>query len=157
MMGRLLLCTAHIADRFLTRHGYIVTTKGPLARKRPHPRLPVPFADDERDQYAGPVVDADGRPVNETTFSKNFRANAKNLPSMLYDPGAVGKGGLATYSADYNEVGRLSAKYVHRVLEGADPADLSVKLSLVINLKTAKQIGLVIPESVLARADKIIE
>jgi putative tryptophan/tyrosine transport system substrate-binding protein len=88
-------------------------------------------------------------------------ANAKKLPSMLYDPGAVGKGGLATYSADYSEVGRLSAKYVHRVLEGANPADLPVegadKLSLVINLKTARQIGLVIPESVLARADKVIE
>src|SRR5262249_435573 len=88
-------------------------------------------------------------------------ANAKKLPSMMYDPGAVAKGGLGTYRPDYNEVGRLSARYVQRVLEGADPADLPVngadKISLVINLKTAKQIGLVIAESVLTRADKIID
>jgi putative ABC transport system substrate-binding protein len=88
-------------------------------------------------------------------------ANALKLPTMLYDPGAVAKGGLATYSADYKEVGRLTAKYVHRVLQGANPADFAVegadKLSLVINLKTAKQLGIKIPESVLARADKIIE
>ena len=88
-------------------------------------------------------------------------ANAKKLPTMLYEPGAVAKGGLATHSADFNEVGRLSAKYVHRILEGANPGDFAVegadKLSLVFNLKTAKEIGLTIPESVLARADRIIE
>ena len=88
-------------------------------------------------------------------------ANDLKLPTMLYDPGAVSKGGLATYSADYREVGRLTAKYVHRILQGAKPADFAVegadKLSLVINLKTAKQLGLKIPESLLARADKIIE
>ena len=88
-------------------------------------------------------------------------ANAQKLPTMLYDPGAVAKGGLATYSADYKEVGRLSAKYVHRILDGANPADFAVegvdKLSLVINLKTAKQLGVTIPESVLARADRVIE
>jgi len=88
-------------------------------------------------------------------------AVARRLPTMLYDPGAVVKGGLATYSADYVEVGRLSAKYVQRVLGGTNPADLPVegtdKLSFVVNMKTAKRIGLAIPESVLARADKIIE
>jgi len=88
-------------------------------------------------------------------------ANLRKLPTMLYDPDAVAKGGLATYSADYKEVGRLAAKYVHRILEGANPGDFAVegadKLSLVINLKTAKQIGLTVPESVLARADRIIE
>jgi putative ABC transport system substrate-binding protein len=73
-------------------------------------------------------------------------ANAKRLPTMLYDPGAVAKGGLATYSADYREIGRLSAKYVYRILGGASPAEFAVegadKLSLVINLRTAKQIGI---------------
>jgi putative tryptophan/tyrosine transport system substrate-binding protein len=80
---------------------------------------------------------------------------------MLYDPDAVAKGGLATYSADYKEVGRLTAKYVQRILQGENPGDFAVegadKLSLVINLKTAKELGLTIPESVLARADRIIE
>jgi len=88
-------------------------------------------------------------------------ANVRKLPTMLYDPGAVAKGGLATYSADYKEVGRLTAKYVQRILGGANPGDFAVegadKLSLVINLKTAKQPGLTIPESVLTRADRIIE
>ena len=88
-------------------------------------------------------------------------AIARRLPTMLYDPGAVMKGGLATYSADYVEVGCLSAKYVQRILAGTNPADLPVegtdKLSFVVNMKTARQIGLAIPESVLARADRIIE
>jgi putative ABC transport system substrate-binding protein len=88
-------------------------------------------------------------------------ASSKRLPTMLYEPGAVAKGGLATYSADFKEVGRLSAKYVRRVLAGASPADLPVegidKVSFVINLKIAKQIGLAIPESILLRANKVIE
>jgi putative tryptophan/tyrosine transport system substrate-binding protein len=88
-------------------------------------------------------------------------ANALKLPTMLYDPAAVAKGGLATYSADFKEVGRLSAKYVYRILQGANPAEFPVegadKLLLVINLKTARQLEIKIPESVLTRADKIIE
>lgn len=86
---------------------------------------------------------------------------AKSLPTMLYEPGSVLQGGLATYSADFKEIGRLSAKYVQRILAGANPALLPVesidRLMFVINLKTAKQIGLKIPEPVLIRADKIIE
>lgn len=83
------------------------------------------------------------------------------LPTMFYDPVAVAKGGLATYSGDFYEAGRLSAKYVHQILAGTNPADLAVeridKLLFVINLKTAKQIGLSVPESVLARADRVID
>jgi ABC-type uncharacterized transport system substrate-binding protein len=88
-------------------------------------------------------------------------AITRKLPTMLYDPGAVIRGGLATYSPDYSEVGRISANYVGRILAGAKPGDLPVegadKLLLVINLKTAKEIGLAIPESILVRADKVIE
>lgn len=88
-------------------------------------------------------------------------AIARQLPAMLSVPGAAQMGGLATYSVDYTAAGRLSAKFVQRILGGAKPADLPVegmdKLVFVINLKTAKQIGLAIPESVLARADRIIE
>jgi putative tryptophan/tyrosine transport system substrate-binding protein len=70
------------------------------------------------------------------------------------------KGGLASYSVSLYQVGRLSAKYVQRILAGVKPKDLPVegvdKVELVINLKTAKQIGLTIPPNVLARADRVI-
>jgi ABC-type uncharacterized transport system substrate-binding protein len=60
-----------------------------------------------------------------------------------------------------HEIGRLSAKYVQRILTGVQPKDLPVqgvdKIELIVNLKTAKQIGLTIPQKVLARADKVIK
>ena len=71
------------------------------------------------------------------------------------------KGGLASYSVSFYEVGRLSAKYVQRILTGVSPKELPVqgidKIELVVNLKTAKQIGVTIPSTVLARADKVIK
>jgi putative ABC transport system substrate-binding protein len=88
-------------------------------------------------------------------------AIAKRLPTMLYEPGGVARGGLVSYSADFNEAGRLSAKHVRRILAGTIPADLPVeqvdRIMFVINAKTAKAIGLAIPESILIRADKVIE
>jgi putative tryptophan/tyrosine transport system substrate-binding protein len=79
---------------------------------------------------------------------------------MFVDQSFVIRGALAAYSVSYHEVGRLSAKYVQRILAGVKPKDLPVqqvdKIDLVINLQTAKQIGLMIPQSVLYRADKVI-
>ena len=87
-------------------------------------------------------------------------ARSKRLPTMLDNERSVIKGGLASYAVSFHEVGRVSAKYVQRILTGVKPKDLPVegvdKISLVINLKTAKQIGLTIPQSVLYRADKVI-
>lgn len=88
-------------------------------------------------------------------------ATAKKLPTMFFQEDVVARGGLASYSADFREVGRLSAKFVLRVLAGISPAALPVeamdKFSLAINLKTARQIGISIPESLLLRADKVFE
>ena len=88
-------------------------------------------------------------------------ARIKRLPTMFNYISSVIKGGLASYSVNRHEVGRLSAKYVQRILAGVKPKDLPVegvdKIDLVINLKTAKQIGVTIPQSVLYRADKVIK
>ena len=83
------------------------------------------------------------------------------LPSTYYYREAVDAGGLMYYGADLVDVYRRVAYYVDRILKGAKPADLPVeqptKFELVVNLKTAKQIGLTIPQSVLYRTDRVIK
>jgi putative ABC transport system substrate-binding protein len=83
------------------------------------------------------------------------------LPSMYPRKEDVEAGGLMSYGADLAESYRRAAYYVDRILKGAKPADLPVeqptKFELVINLKTAKQIGVTIPPEVLARANKLIK
>jgi len=85
---------------------------------------------------------------------------AKKLATMFQEGGLVAKGGLASYGQSYYELGRLSAKYVQKILGGAQPRDLRIEtvedVELAINLKTAKQLGLTIPPNVLARASKVI-
>ncbi len=88
-------------------------------------------------------------------------ATSKRLPTMFSEQNLVAMGGLASYGQNFHETGRLSAKYVQKIMTGAPPGDLRVeivdKFELVINFKTAKQIGLAIPPNVLARADKVIK
>jgi len=88
-------------------------------------------------------------------------AQTKGLATMFHDQSLVAKGALASYGQNYHEIGRLSAKYVQRVLKGVDPRDLRIEtvdnVELIINLKTAKQLGLTVPPEVLARANKVIK
>jgi len=88
-------------------------------------------------------------------------SKAKRLATMFHEQSLVTKGALASYGQNFNEVGRASAKYVQRILNGAHPRDLRVEtienIELAINLQTAKQLGLTIPPQVLARAQKVIK
>jgi putative ABC transport system substrate-binding protein len=82
------------------------------------------------------------------------------LPAIYYTAEWVETGGLMTYGASFTDLFRRAATYVDKILKGAKPADLPVeqpmKFEFIINLKTAKQIGLTIPPNVLVRADRVI-
>jgi putative ABC transport system substrate-binding protein len=87
---------------------------------------------------------------------------AKNrLPAIYHYSEFVEADGLISYGPDNTDVWRRAADFVDKILKGAKPADLPVqqatKFELIINLKAAKQIGLTIPPSVLARVDRVIK
>jgi len=83
------------------------------------------------------------------------------LPAVYWERLFVTAGGLMSYGPDLADQFRQAASYVHRVLNGEKPADLPVqapnKYQMVLNLKTAKALGLAVPQSLLARADEVIE
>jgi putative tryptophan/tyrosine transport system substrate-binding protein len=90
----------------------------------------------------------------------DFAAKSR-LPAMYPDREYVEAGGLMSYGPNFADLFRRAATYVDKILKGVKPADLPVeqptKFEFVINLKTAKQIGLTIPQSVLFRADKVVK
>ena len=85
----------------------------------------------------------------------------QRLPTMSMDRDVVEAGGLMSYSANWDDLYRRGALYVDKILKGAQPADLPVEqattFEFVINLKTAKALGLTIRQSILARADQVIQ
>ena len=87
-------------------------------------------------------------------------AGKYRLPAIYFQKEFVDEGGLMSYGADFDDLYRRAAVYVDKILKGAKPADLPVqqatKFEFVINLKAAKQIGLIIPGRVLERANQVI-
>jgi len=101
-----------------------------------------------------PMLSAHARQIAEL-------AARHRLPAMYWAPWFVEAGGLIAYSPDYAAMLRRAASYVDRILKGARPADLPIeqptKFDLVVNLKTAKALGLTMPESLMLRAGRVIE
>jgi putative ABC transport system substrate-binding protein len=101
-----------------------------------------------------------------TTFAQQHRQIAElalkyRLPSMFQDRVYVEAGGLMSYGTKFTDLYLRSATYVDKILKGAKPGDLPVEqpvsFELVVNLKTAKALGLTIPQTILVRADEVIE
>jgi putative ABC transport system substrate-binding protein len=102
----------------------------------------------------GPVANSHRKEIAELAVKNR-------LPAIFHQSEYVEDGGLIAYGVSSNDLYRRAATYVDKILKGIKPADLPVeqptKFELVINLKTAKQIGVTIPPNVLARADKVIK
>jgi putative tryptophan/tyrosine transport system substrate-binding protein len=107
------------------------------------------------------VIVAGSAMINSNRSQVVDLAVKNRLPAIYYTAEMVEAGGLVAYGVNRNDLARRAATYVDKILRGAKPADLPVeqptKFELIINLKTAKQIGVTIPQRVLGRADKVIK
>ncbi len=105
--------------------------------------------------------------VMPDAFTLNHRASIilmaarNNVPAVYWNSASAREGGLLSYGVDDGDIFRRSASYVDRILRGAKPADLPVQLptkyETVVNLKTAKELGLTVPPDVLAATDEVID
>jgi putative ABC transport system substrate-binding protein len=113
-----------------------------------------------RGANGGMIVTGGALPQRHRDLIIELAARHK-LPTVYFERSFVSAGGLVSYGANETDQYRLAAAYVDRILRGEKPADLPVqaptKYELVVNLKTAKTLGLTIPQTVLAIADAVIE
>ena len=131
----------------------------PLEIRKPN-EIDKAFAAIPKSRVDGLLLESD--PVFNTNRQKVIALTAKNrLPAMYPERRWAEDGGMMAYGTDLIEVANRAAIFVDKILKGAKPADLPVeqptKFELAINLKTAKQIGVTIPQSVLFRADRVIK
>ena len=131
-----------------------------LKVRAPNPDFATAFSA-ARTARAGALVVV-GNPLMAKYATQVFELATKNqLPSMTERGTYVSAGGLISYGANFTDLHRRAAGYVVEILKGANPADLQVKLAekfeIYINLKTAQQLGLTIPQRVLVQADKVIQ
>ena len=118
------------------------------------------FAEMMRERPDALIVTADSAHELRQAWIVDFTAK-RRLPAMYQLREYVAAGGLMSYGTSITDLYRRAATYVDKILKGAKPADLPVerpnKFEFIISLKAAKQIGLKMPASLLARADKVIE
>jgi putative ABC transport system substrate-binding protein len=118
------------------------------------------FAAINRERPDGLYVPPGALMITNQKLTINFALESR-LPSMYNNREAVNAGGLMYYGTDEANSYKRVVYFVDKILKGTNPADLPVeqpkKFEFVINLKTAKQIGITIPPNVLARADKVIK
>ena len=118
------------------------------------------FARAKRERAQALIASTGGLIVTQLRQVLDFAV--KNRTPVTYNRGEyVEDGGLMSYGVSFTDLDRRAATYVDKILKGAKPADLPVeqptKFEMIINLKAAKQIGLTIPQNVLARADRVIK
>ncbi len=118
------------------------------------------FAAIARERADALIVVPNSLNVTHTKRILDF-ATKNRLPTMFGDGNAVKAGGLISYWANFGDLRRRAAIYVDKILKGAKPAELPVeeptKFELVVNLKTAKALGITIPQTVLIQADEVIQ
>ena len=122
--------------------------------------VPTAFRDAVKGR-AGAVLVASDVVVNEQAAQISALALSNRLPTMFRNRRLMDAGGLMSYSIEILAPYRRAATYVDKILKGAKPGDIPIeeptRFELVINLKTAKALGLTIPQSVLGRADEVIQ
>jgi putative ABC transport system substrate-binding protein len=132
----------------------------PINLRDDAPALEHAITDFVRSGGGALVVTSSALSVRYRDFIVRIAAEHK-LPAVYYASAFVAGGGLISYGPDRVDMFRQAAGYVNRILHGEKPADLPVlaptKYELIVNLKTARALGLTIPDPLLARADEVIE